>query len=59
MDVVPSLDSRKKYQLPQMTVFRCEISNSLLIASNEGLGYEDLFTTNEAPLNDGPVILLP
>lgn len=59
MDLVPSLDSRKKYQSPQMAVYKFEISNSLLIASNEGLGYEDLFTTNEVPLNESPVIILP
>ena len=59
MEIVPPLVHRKKYQSPQMTVFQCEMSNTLLIASNEGLGFEDLFTTNEIPTNEVPVIPLP
>ena len=59
MEKVPSIVHRKKYQSPQLTVFRCEMSNTLLIASNEGLGFEDLFTTNEVPANEVPFIPLP
>ena len=59
MEIIPLLVHKKKYQSPQLTVCQCEMSNSLLVASNEGLGFEDLFTTNEIPTNEVPIIPLP
>ncbi len=59
MEIAPLLVHRKKYQSPQLTVCQCEMSNMLLAASNEGLGFEDLFTTNEVPTSEVPIISLP
>lgn len=39
-----SLTNRKHYLPPVVTVYKCELSKTLLVASNEGLDYEDLFT---------------
>lgn len=59
MEIVPSVVHKRQYQSPQLTVLRCEMSNTLLIASNEGLGFEDLFTTNEVPTNETLINPLP
>lgn len=59
MEIVPPLVRRKKYQSPQLTVVRCELNNTILIASNEGLDFEDLFSSNEVPTNEDSIIPLP
>lgn len=59
MEIRPLLVHRKKYQSPQLTVCQCELNNTLLVASNEGLGFEDLFITNEVPTNEVSIIPLP
>ena len=47
---------KKGYHKPQIAAMHCDLSMALLVASNEGLDYEDLFAPNlnineEMPIN--------
>lgn len=46
------------YESPQMMVFSVELTNSILIASNEGIGYEDLFLSSESVIQNEPINIL-
>ena len=59
MEIVTPIVHKKNYQSPRSTVFQSEMSNTLLVVSNEGLGFEDLFSTDEIPANEDPIIPLP
>lgn len=40
------------YVTPRAKVFSLEINKSILVASNEGLEYEDLFSPSESIVKD-------
>lgn len=43
---------RRIYVKPHTTCFRIESNSCVLVASNEDLGYEDLFSTSVNEVND-------
>lgn len=45
--IVLHSSKKKAYLAPKVTVYYCKMGPTLLVNSNEGLEYEDLFTTNE------------
>lgn len=51
-------DSRLPYIPPKLEVVALEISQSLHVGSNEGLGYEDLFAAPESVLYEEPFRVL-
>ena len=53
------LKYRKHYLPPLVTVYKCEMINTLLMASNEGLDYEDLFTPQLNSFDEEPSQFLP
>ena len=52
---------RRIYEVPKVTVITLVPYKCLLITSNEGLGFEDLFTSapNAFPLNEEPFEIIP
>lgn len=42
------LCGKRCYEPPMTTVIKLEAFRALLVASNEGLGYEDLFSSQES-----------
>jgi len=54
----PSLNNKKNYLSPEVTVYKYELANTLLVASNEGLDYEDFYFTTEL-FNEEPFRLFP
>jgi len=48
----PCCHKAKKYITPKTTVFSLEMNSSILVASNEGLEYENLFSSPESIVKD-------
>ena len=49
MSVIDNNPDMRKYEPPKVAIF-CVVTGNILVASNEGLGYEDLFSTSESVL---------
>ena len=49
------------YEAPKVIIITISPQNYLLITSNEGLGYEDLFSQapNAFPINEEPFEIIP
>ena len=56
---ISSLTNRKHYQPPVVKVYKCELSKILLVASNEGLDYEDLFSPQLNEMDEDLYLFLP
>lgn len=56
---ISSLTNRKHYQPPVTKVYKCELSKTLLVASNEGLDYEDLFSPQLNEMDEDLYLFLP
>lgn len=54
-----SSKNKKNYLSPVVKVYKFELANTLLVASNEGLDYEDLFSSQQNIINEDPFQLFP
>lgn len=54
-----SLSKKRSYLSPNLTVVECEMYNHLLVASNEGLEFEDLFAPQVNSVDEDFYPLLP
>ena len=54
-----SLISKKSYLPPVVTMVKLSLSFTLLVTSNEGLNYEDLFAPQQNLFNEEPFQLMP
>jgi len=54
-----SLISKKSYLPPVVTVVKFSLCFTLLVTSNEGLDYEDLFAPQQNLFNEEPFQLMP